>query len=76
MANLLETKGGWLGRAEIDGTGSMMEDSAVVVEAVTSGKDGPIVAVYISAEAAVELHNVPALIRALQCALTPYGGSR
>ena len=71
---LLDTAGGMLRRAEIPGTNAEYDESNVIVEAVTLGANGPIVGVYISAETAVELHDVPKLIQALQCALTPYGG--
>lgn len=73
MPATLETNNGHLHRATIPGTSSAnFDDDQVLLEAVTNAS-GEIVAVLVSGDCVVELHEVPRLIHALQCALTPYG---
>ena len=68
----LETRDGWLHKATFEADGGTAGNDEVTVEPIIDSLDN-IVAVYISAEGAIELHDVPALIHALRCSLGPYG---
>lgn len=70
----LETRDGQLVRARIPAISNDAEDTVLVVDAIESPYG--VAGVYVGqgdAGVAVELHEVPRLIHALQCALAPYG---
>lgn len=70
----LETTDGVLRTAKFPGvSGAMIDDPAALsLDAITDAS-GNVVAVYFAADGALELHEIPRVIHALQCALKPYG---